>query len=513
MFGSAVKKGLLGFVLILTLLTLLSFVWLNSEINQFWGQNTQLVEYSQFNAPQETIVINNINVLSPDASEMLPQRSVIIRDGKISSINSEAQFPENAVLIDGQGKYLIPGLIDSHVHLWQSPNDLLLYIANGVTQVREMNGSKEHLQWKKEIENGRVGPKLFVASNRLNSNGIIKGWFDEWTAKIGNVSAATEADAVVQSISDQGYDAVKVYTFLTNEDFRAVNTAAEKIGIPLLGHLPIDFGLDKFWNANLKELAHIEELVKELNREFGIYDSPNADEFLEFVHSRSADVVSKLVENDIAVVSTLWLMESFANQKADIHSSLESVELAYVNPGISESTLPSIRVMGWLPEVNIYRLPDDYPQDQLAANRVYWETYAKANQILLKAMVDQGVKVMAGTDANVPITVPGFSLHDELKSLTLSGMSPAKALLSATAVPAERMQLKSGKIISGYQANLVILDKNPLQNIDNTKSIDSVIVNGRMHKRQQLDEMLKAVLTANNASRKVDISVHTHRAD
>lgn len=226
------------------------------------------------------------------------------------------------------------------------------------------------------------------------------------------------------------------------------------------------------------------------------------------MESRKEAVINQLIKHDVAVVSTLDLMSRIGQQKADVAETLKTVELAYVNPGISESTFPSTRVMGWLPDVNIYRLPEDYPENRKAGNQTYWKAYAQASQILFKTMVGNGVKVLAGTDANVPVMVPGFSLHEELQSMTQFGMSEAQALRSATALPAEWMKLKKGKIKLGYQADLLLLNANPLIDIKNTQAIDTVINHGRSYNRAQLDSMLKAVKQANDSSREKPIDMY-----
>jgi len=249
-------------------------------------------------------------------------------------------------------------------------------------------------------------------------------------------------------------------------------------------------------------------LVKALNREFGGYQSKTAEEFLKFVQKRGTEISKNLIEQDIAVVSTLALMETFPAQKSHADEKLKTVELAYVNPGIAEATYPAIRVMGWLPEVNIYRLPDDYPAENVAGNLLYWQTYARANQILVQVMSDAGVNILAGTDANVPVMVPGFSLHEELRSLNQAGMSLAQTLRSATAAPADSMELNSGQVKVGYQADLLLLTANPLIDIKNTQSIDAVINNGRWYNRERLDHMLSAVKQANENSRKKSITAY-----
>lgn len=500
-----IKKWFFRVVLTQICLTIAAFIWVDYHIDDMWGGHTVVVDHKKFKAPQALIAFKNVNALSVDGLSMIANQTVIINHGKIQAIGSDIPVPNSAKIIDGAGKYLIPGLVDSHVHLWQSANDLLLYLANGVTHVRELNGTEEHLRWRSEIENGRMGPKLFVASRRLGSKSKLKGWFEAWTAETSSISAPENADALLASFSNSKYDAVKVYSLLNKEDFTAIDSVANNVSIPLLGHIPITVELDDIWRSNLNELAHIEELTKALDREFGGYNSQNTEEFLQFVQARSEDISNKLIENNMAVVTTLWLMESFTKQKHDIHQALNEVELEYVNPGITELSPLSPKVMGWLPDSNVYRIGHGHSIDELQGNKDYWNTYAKAQHILFKVMVQKGVIMLAGTDANVPTTVPGFSMHDELQSLTNAGMTPSQALLSATAVPASWMKIKSGKIAQGYNADLVLLDANPLKNIKHTKSIDSVISNGRLIPRKQLDEMLSDVKNANDKSRKVDI--------
>jgi len=206
----------------------------------------------------------------------------------------------------------------------------------------------------------------------------------------------------------------------------------------------------------------------------------------------------------VAVTSTLFLVESLVEQKFDLAEVLEKASIQYVNPGVLEGS--PVSDLGWMPGDNRYQIPPDTDPDDLPLIKQSWQAYAAAHQMLLKEMAEQGVKIMAGTDANIPVTVPGFSLHRELKSLTKTGMSPSAVLLAATAVPADFMNSKSGKVLPGYLADLVLLRKNPLQNIENTNSIHAVISNGRYFDRIQLDAMLSAVQNANDASRKVTIS-------
>lgn len=491
------KKLGLWLIVLLLALSAASFGVMYYQVNKAWGEYVPVVDPALYAKTQGAYAITNANVLSDNGQYMRPNQTVLIQEGKITKVGSDLSLPEDAQVIDGTGKFIIPGLIDAHVHLWQSPNDLLLYLANGVTHVRELNGSEEHLQWRAEIASGRPGPDLFVATRRHNSSSGIAGLFDRWAAKINPVADIDDIPERVNEIKDAGYDAIKIYTLLSNDHFFAFNEEAGNSDIQILGHIPYNLPLSELWPSNLKEIAHVEEFVKALDREFGGYGRDNTEVFLEFVEKRSTDIASRLAENNMAVVSTLALVESFPAQKMSVESALSHVHVEHVNRGIAEALHPSIKVMGWLPEVNIYRLPEDYPEERVPGNQRYWKAYAKANQILLQAMRDNRVKVLAGTDANVPVMVPGFSMHDELAALVRTGYTPADALRSATVETAQWMGLQTGVIASGYQANLVVLDSNPLADIHNTRAISGVMSNGRWYSSEDTQAMLKAVRDAN----------------
>ena len=161
-----------------------------------------------------------------------------------------------------------------------------------------------------------------------------------------------------------------------------------------------------------------------------------------------------------------------------------------------------------MPDSNVYRIDGDHTHDELENDKNYWNTYAKANQLLLRAMMKAGVTILAGTDANVPTAVPGFSMHDELESLTNAGMTNTEALFSATAAPASWMNIKSGKIAKGYRADLVLLNANPLVDINHTRAIEAVISNGRLLTHDNIENMKTAVVKANNSSRTVSLDAY-----
>ena len=512
------RKLLTALAVILGIGSIALVILANRDLDRIYGGLTQRVDTKQFNPYQGPMIIENVNVLSPDGEYFEAGQTVMIENGMIISVDSALYNADQVRSIDGTGKYLIPGLIDSHVHLFKSPNDLLLYVANGVTQIRELIGEKDHLEWRTEVQNGRLGPDMFIASPRIGSFATIEGFFMSWSQGFLNIKTATEAEDAVKKLHQQGYDAVKIYSQIDKNTYFAVSKTAKSLGMKVVGHVPWSVGLPDVY-SNQNGIAHLEEIMNSFNREFGGFipepgkrwdfsgfEADTAEEFLAYVEKRSNEVASDLVKNDISVTTTLWLVESFIRQKLDLVKALTNVELEYENPGISEwsSTVP--RGLGWLPEVSRYAWPDDFTQARRKTSRIYWETYAKACQVILRVLVNKNVKILAGTDANLPVAVAGFSLHDELISLNKVGMTPAQVLKSATAQPAQWLNNNAGQILPGRKANLVLLDKNPLSDISNTKSINSVILNGKLLDRTLLNQILATVKQANNSSRKKDIS-------
>lgn len=479
----------------------------NQNMVQIYGGNTEMVDYDKFSTPNKAVCINNVNILSPDGNAFIPNQTVCIENGVIISIDSISQKSKDVTNINGEGKFLIPGLIDSHVHLFKSPNDLLLYVANGVTEVREMIGEEDHLKWREEIRDGRIGPDMYIASPRLGSFGLIEGWWMKWTQGFNNIRDAKEAESMVKQYASEGYDAVKVYSYLNKESYEAINKVAISEGLDVVGHVPFSLELTDVLNSNQSELAHLEEVMNAFRREFGKFDNQEgANNFLAYVEKRSKEIAPELIENDISITTTLWLTKSFVRQKFELQKVLEEVELVYENPGISEWDKMIPQGLGWLPEVNRYKLSENLTAEDKSWLKIFWYTYGHACQVILKNLSAAGVDIMAGTDTNLPPTVPGFSLHDELITMNNAGMSTSQVLQSATSIPANWLGSNTGKIKQGNKANLVILEENPLENIANTRKINTVFLNGRILDRTLLDKMLESVKTANDSSRKKDIS-------
>ncbi|MDH5821704.1 amidohydrolase family protein [Luteimonas sp. RD2P54] len=491
------KKWLVRIFLAIAVLAIASgvvtFFVIEDAVDTMFGGATPVAQPGLAQRSPDRFVLANVSVLGPAGEEFRPRQSILVEDGVIRAVGPSVEPAGSIAVIDGSGLFAVPGYTDSHVHLWNSPNDLLLYLANGVTQVREMHGRPHHLQWKQEIESGRLGPDMYVVAAQLASYGLWEGLWVGWTSGRNVVRSPPATARRIESLVEQGYDAVKASSFLSREAYAEAGRASREMSVPLVGHLPLAAGLPDLWASNQSEVAHVEELVKALGREFGGLRSTNAEAFLAHVRARRGEIAERLAANGIHVTSTLALSESFGRQAVDLEGLLPDVALGYVNPGVAQGD-----AMGWVPGVNPYRVPDAHRNEGWRGrNEAYWAAYAQAHHLMLEALLDAGVTILVGTDANVPVMVPGFSMHEEMQALVAAGMRPAQVLASATSLPGRWMEWNTGRIEEGFRANLVLLRENPLEDIGATASIETVVVNGRVLSRADLDAMLRAVEAAN----------------
>ncbi len=497
------KALLVGSLVMLVLALGAGFWWADRQLQRSAGALTVQVDRAQFATAPQRLAIVGASVLSPDGTTMLANRDVLVDAGRIVSVverpqGAPASFGRDTRVIDGRGRWLVPGFIDAHVHLRHSPNDLLLYVANGVTGIAEMSGEDYTLAWRKDTQAGQVGPRMFIASRKLGHWGLLEGWYQAWTRRRINVGSAGQAAGVVDGLKRKGYDAVKLGSFVDAPTYHALSEAAQGSGIRLIGHIPLAVSLADVYASSQSEVAHIEELVKALNIEFGPFNSDTSERFLAFVRQRAPQLAKRLREHDITVCTTVWLIDSIPRQKLDLPSLLRETPLAYANPGLVQGTALS---PGWLPSNNPYRIPANTSEEDRAAIGRYARANAEAHHILLRALIDAGVSVIAGTDADNAIAVPGFSLHDEMQALVGAGLSSQQSLRAATAAAGDWLGNRTGRIEPGYRADLVLLAGDPLADIANTRRVDTVILDGRPLDRGKLDGMLSAVERANATSR------------
>lgn len=442
------------------------------------------------------IAIQNINVIDVQNGEVIENQTVVIRNQRISEIHGADSEVDTARLIDGTGKYLIPGLWDMHVHfrggeelIEENRNLLPLYIANGITTVRDGGGdiTPSVLEWINQIDRGELtGPTIFTSGPKLD------GPNPRWGGSI-EIESAEQIPAAIDSLESLGVDYVKIYdSTLSGDLFMAIVEEADRRGLPVTGHMPFELIFEETVKQGLSATEHIfyafkgssseeEEITREMMERQGTDNPMGFREMLVRLmesqdEEHSADLYQAMVEYETGIIPTLHIMDVLANLKNRDHSSDEYLD--YIGPGIQETYQGRLRAALNAPDdqLNIYDLPG----------------YGN----VVTAMANQGVRIYAGSDAGPYNTFvyPGISLHRELQLLVDAGLTPAQALQAATYHPPHFFDLQDsyGRVSEGYAADLLLLDANPLENISHTERIHMVIVNGhKVYEKSGLVRMLE----------------------
>jgi hypothetical protein len=396
-------------------------------------------------------------------------------------VSINGTIPDNVEIINGKGKWLIPGLIDAHVHIptdghfnttyptrvaaiFTNTQDVMMpFVANGVTTVFELISKAGHFGQRNEIARGDViGPRMALAASINGGEGP-------------NIIANTPADGrqSVRNAKSEGYELIKVYTQLNIETYKAVVDEAQKQGLKVVGHIPNAF------KGRVEEalfphfmVAHAEEYAKQTKD----YSDQDAQRFAKFAK-----------ENGTWLSPTLIVMARIAEQTRTLDSIRNLRSLQYVHPLLQNK---------WLTANKNYIGTSPGRVGSI-------EKIVDFNNRLVKAFKEAGVPIIAGTDAGSSGVIWGFSLHDELELLVRAGLTPEEALVSATRLPASWLGIESkvGTIETGKFADLVLLDANPFDDIKNTRKIFGVFVNGRWLEKSLINRMLFDLSKRNAATK------------
>ncbi len=449
------------------------------------------------------LAVTHVTVIDATGAGPQPDMTVLINGHLIAAVGgfSSVSIPRNAQIIDASGKFLIPGLVDSHVHLTGAgePNGsreffLPLLLANGITTVRDMGGYLESLiPLRRDIQEGkRLGPETFFAGPYLDGS---PPSFQPSLVVSNGVEAAEDVHTLVQ----QGVDFIKVQSILSRDAYFAIAQAARREHITFVGHVPDRVTAVEASNAGQKSIEHLTGVLRAcssdeprlMREQFqAAPKNPTAEssharemewerELLEiYSEKRAAALIAEFARNGTWQVPTLILLRNDAYPGKEADSPTDPL-LRFVPRTITEKW-KQVRVT----QDKLFTAGDFELRDKLLSQSMH----------ILSEMQSSGVPILAGTDSAAPYVIPGFALHQELALLVRAGLSPMQALRAATRNPADFLgRLKTqGTIELGKTADLLLLDANPLDDVQNTQKIRAVILRGQLLDREVLDGLLSS---------------------
>ncbi|MGE5519693.1 MAG: amidohydrolase family protein [Candidatus Dadabacteria bacterium] len=463
------------------------------------------ISFSQKKAVPADMAITHVTLIDGTGTKAQHDMAVLITKDAITAIKSSKglTIAPGTKVIDGTGKFLIPGLWDMHVHFSADSNFCALAIANGVTSVRDMFSNRESFGYqvdfrKKVNENRIIGPHMYIP---LAVMGPDQNWFSSI-----KISSQQQAIDFVREVKDRGADFIKVFDLFDPDVFMTLLKEAKKNGIRVAGHVPLSVNAADAAEAGLGTIEHAYEIL--------LATSSNETELrnnmlkeAEAVHTSFPDL-SRL----LFFVQSKDLLPTYDAAKASQLFKRLKESGSYQCPTLAvfEGKLKAINSDNSIDERKIYVTKEclqswtNLKENQFSAAL----TTADFDKIrpLFKKRFDlvnefnkHNIPILAGTDVGSGCSqhylVPGFSLHDELMLLTQAGLSPMEALQAATQNGAKALGVinKTGTIELGKMADMVLLDANPLENINNTRKINAVVKAGRYFSREDLNQLLSMV--------------------
>ncbi|HTD39295.1 MAG TPA: amidohydrolase family protein, partial [Mucilaginibacter sp.] len=394
--------------------------------------------------PDKLIVIKGGTVLDVVNEKTIPNAVVVIENGIIKKVGKEGEvsIPAGTKVIDAKGKMLLPGLWDMHAHFEQAEWGPA-YLAAGVTTVRDCGNEFSFINAIKDaIDKGKgVGPEILKA-------GIIDG---KGQYALGIIQADTKEDAIkeVDRYKQNGFVQIKIYSSVKPAIVKAICDEAHKLGLTVTGHIPIGMTLQQGVDSGMNMVNHVQYVYSIMKR--------NKDRSIDFNDSTSIAAINFIKQHNVVIDPTVGVFEmSFRNIKDDI----TKMEPAFY-------TLP-------LP---LQALLKNTGQDSTGARK--FKPLYESMVTIVKKLHDAGVTIVAGTDQGFP----GFSVARELELYVQAGLTPADAIQTATITPAKVMNVDktNGSIEEGKQANIIIVDGDPLTNIRDIRNVAIVIKEGHIY--------------------------------
>ena len=445
------------------------------------GGSTQREQPPRHNKGQ-AIAFIDVNVAAMDREQIITGQTVVVNDGKIVEMGAsdKVKAPAGSLRVDGRGKYLMPGLADLHIHLSDYNEQhnaamLRLYMANGVTTILNLYGTPHHLELRAKIKSGELfGPELYTS-----------GPF------ISNAPVHTPTpDEVERHIVEQrraGYDFIKIHGDFSREAYHRLFQVARREGIRVIGHAPRNLGVEPMLEERQDAVAHAEEYLDayffyKMDESIKSADQETQNRFIAEQEKRIPYLAQATARAGTWVIANLEAYRNIALQIEDLNAALKREGVKYVIPDIAPH---------WMPERNTYARR--FKRDRAPRFRAQYQLLEKT----VKGFRDAGVRLLAGTDALNPCVVPGFSLHDELRNLVAAGLTPYEALRTATVNAAEFLGATSGVVAVGKRADMILVNGDPLKDVNNVSRRVGVMVRGQWLAEDDLRQMLDTIAAHN----------------
>lgn len=446
------------------------------------------------NFPAQNIVIRRVSVVSMKSLRVDKKRDVYLKNGKIWKIEKSGggKITDGFQIIDGAGKFLMPGLRDSHVHAWDASLFFPVFLANGITGIRDMGGVLEpYLEWREKAraDANFLMPKTFIGGMILNGTASNAPFFLD-------VRTAEEGRRQVRELKKRGADFIKVYSLLAPEVYAAIADECRLQKITFAGHVPFGVSATEASEKGQKSLEHL--------RGFSIASSTNESDLRNELVKLAAPA-QKSEKFDFPLTKKAYdfeddaALDSFDPKKFEKLAKVLKKNNTYVSPTLvvlrgawrrDEAKFRADENLKYFPEyVRNLIVPAELPT---AEKRAADEKRFARDLEIVKILHRAGVKIIAGTDVPNPYALPGFSLHDELELYVSSGaMSPFEALETATVNAANFIGAAhdAGIVEPGNVADIILLDANPLENIANTRRISAVFLDGRFLPKEKLTKL------------------------
>ncbi|RSK39060.1 amidohydrolase family protein [Mangrovimonas spongiae] len=419
------------------------------------GQKTSYLNTNKL-PEKNTFIIKNANIIPMKTDTVLTNKMIYIKEGIINTISHKIDTT-NITVINAQGKYLTPGLIDMHVHIWDK-YELGLYLANGVTAVRNLWGMPMHLRLKEDINNNKiVTPIIFTSSPKLTGPEFIG---DDNL----NLTTPEQAKEKVISYKKKGYDFIKTYYGLTENIFDAIIDEAKINNIDIVAHPSQKVAYSYHFNPQIKSIEHTEDIVQQpLNYT------------LDTLMLKK--VVTSFSKSKHSAFSPTLVVYNNIYQMLINDTILNSEQMSFMNPLIK-------MVDG---KAQFSRWHNAKLEDKMIVNRI--KDQHDFHLKIIKQLHEAGVPIICSTDAGIGITLPGYSIHKELSFYKEAGLSNYDVLKTATVNAAQTHKIMNnmGTIEVGKVANLLLVDANPLSNLSTMQTPKTVFIKGKKLEETHLD--------------------------